>query len=348
MTRDPFPRAQRRRLSTRPPGASRLARALRIALTGTTGFLGQSFAAAALAAGHAVRGLVVVGGAGRVAEGVEVVTGELGDLAAVRTLVEGAEVLVHLAALGVQGRDRDLERMTRVNVVEPLALLEAAKAAGISRVVAAGTCLEYTGHGRLPDAPCATAARVDEESPAEPDDPYGATKSAGGLLLRVRARALELPLLYLRFASMYGPGDDPAKLLPAAVRAATEGAPFAMTPGAQVREWLHVDDAVRALLAATAAKVAGASLVNVGTGEGVALRDVVALVFAGAGADPALVRAGERPYRRGEVHRLVMDCARARRPARLGAGGRPPQRDCRPRPERATGRKVEPWLSDGL
>jgi nucleoside-diphosphate-sugar epimerase len=179
-------------------------------------------------------------------------------------------------------------------------------------VVAAGTCLEYTGQGMLPDAPAADGSPAGEESPAEPAEPYGATKSAGGLLLRSRARALGVPLLYLRIASMYGPGDDPAKLVPAAVCAAVTRAPFEMTPGEQVREWLHVDDAVRALLAAVALPAPAAGLVNVGTGEGRRAREVVALVFEAAGADPALVRVGALAYRRGDVHRIVMDCTRAR------------------------------------
>jgi dTDP-6-deoxy-L-talose 4-dehydrogenase (NAD+) len=284
---------------------------LRLALTGTNGFLGRAFAAAALAAGDAVRGLVLPGTAG-VPRGVEPVAGALSDEAALRELLRGCDALVHLAALGVQGRDRDFERMTQVNVVEPIGLLQAAAAAGVQRVVAVGTCLEYAGHGRLPDAPCATDVVVGEDAPTEPDDAYGATKAAGGLLLRARARALGLPLRYLRFASMYGPGDDAAKLLPGAIRAAVTRTPFPMTPGAQVREWLHVDDGVAALRAALAAPLRSVELVNVGTGEGVALRDVVGMVFEEAGADPGLIRAGERTYRQGEVHRVVMDCARAR------------------------------------
>ena len=202
--------------------------------------------------------------------------------------------------------------MTEVNVVAPLRLLELAAEAGVTRLVAAGTCLEYTGHGRLPDAPVASAPRLGEESSAEPADPYGATKSAGGLLLRARARALGLPALYLRLASLYGPGDDPQKLLPAAARAAVRRQPFEMTPGAQGREWLHVDDAVRALLAALGAPPGATGIVNVGTGEGLSLEALVRRVFEVAGADPSLVRAGARPYRAADVHRLVMDCARAR------------------------------------
>jgi nucleoside-diphosphate-sugar epimerase len=322
---------------------------LLIALTGTTGFLGRSFAAAALAQGHAVRGLVPPG-AGAPPEGVEALPGALGDDAAVRALLRGADALVHLAALGVQSRDRAFERMAQVNVVEPLALLAEAKAAGVRRLVAAGTCLEYSGHGRLPDAPAAAAPRLDEASPAEPADPYGATKAAGGLLLRAHARALGLSAWYLRFASLYGPGDDPAKLLPSAVRAAVARAPFEMTGGAQVREWLHVEDAARALLAALVAEPPEpVALVNAGTGEGVALRDVARLAFEAAGADPSLVRAGARPYRPGDVHHLVMDCARAR----LALPGWRPATELRRgieelvRRERARGGKDGAWPTSG-
>jgi nucleoside-diphosphate-sugar epimerase len=74
-----------------------------------------------------------------------------------------------------------------------------------------------------------------------------------------------------------------------------------------------VDDAVAALLAAAAAPpAAGVEVVNVGTGEGLALRDVVRRAYELAGADPGLARLGARPYRPGEVHRLVMTVERAR------------------------------------
>lgn len=286
---------------------------MRLALTGTSGFLGRRFAGAAREAGHEVRGLAAA--PARVdGLGIEVVPGTLGDGAAVRSLVEGADVLVHLAALGVQSRDRDRERMRLVNEVLPLALLEAARAAGVGHAVLTGTCLEYTGHGRLPGAPAAGAPCCTEESPTEPADPYGATKARGGAAQRARAASLGLRAWYLRFASMYGPGDDPGKLLPGAVAAALARKPFEMTPGEQVREWLHVDDAVRALLAAVAAPPPDpVTTLNVGTGVGTPIVELVRSVFALAGADPALVRAGARPYRVGEVHRLVLDVSRAER-----------------------------------
>lgn len=285
---------------------------MRIALTGTSGFLGRAFASAAGASGHDVRGLVRSGGR-PLPGGVVPVPGDLGDREAVRRLVRGADVVVHLAAMGVQSRDRDAQAMTLVNAVQPLALLDAAAAAGVKRAVLAGTCLEYTGHGRLPDASARGAPLCDEASPTDPADPYGASKAAGGAAQRLRAGALGLSAWYLRLASLYGPGDDPAKLLPGAVAAAVARKPFDMTPGEQVREWLHVADAVDALLAAIATPPpAPVTTLNVGTGEGVALLALVRRAFALAGAGPALVRPGARAYRAGEVHRLVMDVSRAR------------------------------------
>lgn len=283
---------------------------MRIALTGTTGFFGRAVAAAAVAAGHSVRALVRPG-APRPTAGAEVVDGQLGDGSEQR-LVEGCEVVVHLAALGVQRRDRHWARMAHVNAVHPLALLEAASAAGVRRVVLAGSCLEYSGHGRLPDAPASGAPLCDETSPTEPPEAYGATKAAGGLLQRTRARELGLRGWYLRFASMYGPGDDGSKFLPAAVRAAVTATPFEMTGGEQVREWLHVDDGAAAVLAAAATEPREpVATLNVGTGDGIMLRELVHEVFRMAGSDRELVRAGARPYH-GEVHRLVMDPSRAR------------------------------------
>ncbi len=284
---------------------------MRLAVTGSTGFLGRRLVAAALAQGHAVRALVR---AGRPAPaGVEPVAGDLGDAAALRRLVAGAEAVLHLAAVGVQSRDRDWARMVAVDVAQPLVLAEAAAAAGARVLVAAGTVLEYRGHGRLPGAPAPAGAACAEDDATEPADPYGAAKAAGGLVLRARARELGLPCWYLRVASLYGPGDDPQKLLPAALAAARAGAPFEMTAGEQVREWLHVDDAAAAfLVAAGAAPPPGGALLNVGTGEGRPLAEVVARAFAACGADAGLLRLGARPYRAGEVHRLVMDPARAR------------------------------------
>ncbi len=285
---------------------------MRIAMTGTTGFLGRHLVPAALAAGHRVRALVRY--ARTPPAGIEVLQGELGYVEALRQLVKGADVVVHLAAVGVQARNRDWHRMVEVNVAEPLALAEACAEAKVKRLVTVGTCLEYRGQGKLPDSYGPVGRLCSEDDPLEADEPYGAAKAAGGLLIRSLARGLGLPCWYLRFAPIYGAGDDPQKVLPAAVRAALERRYFECTAGEQVREWLHVADAVEALLAAIELDPPGGGVaLNVGTGVEATLLDVLRRVFTLAGADPALIHAGALPYRRGEAHRLVMTTDRTRR-----------------------------------
>ncbi len=288
-----------------------------LAVTGGTGFLGRHLVPALVAAGHRVR--VLSRREVTLPPGAEQVRGDLEDTKAVAHLLAGTECLVHLACLGVQSRDREWGAMLRVNVEAPVRLVEVAARACVASAIAVGTCLEYQGFGKLPDAPWRKGEdpRCDESSLLESADPYGATKAAGGVALRARARELGLPLLYLRLASLYGAGDDEAKLLPSAARAAVARRPFEMTGGAQVREWLHVDDAVAALLAAVAHPpgLAG-DVLNVGTGSGVPLAHVVASLFQLSGTPPELLKAGARPYRRGEPHQLVMRADRARE--RLG------------------------------
>jgi nucleoside-diphosphate-sugar epimerase len=258
---------------------------VRLAVTGATGFVGRHLLPAALRAGHEVVALVRPGRTLPPAPGLTVVAGELGNAAVLEPLVRGADAVVHLAALGVQGRDRDPAAMEAANVAGALRLAEAMAAAGVARLVAAGSVLELS-----------------------PEDPYGASKAESRRRLAEAAARLGLRGWYLRLASLYGPGDDPQKLLPAAVAAARAGQPFEMTPGGQVREWLHVDDAVAALLrACQLAPPSPLAELDVGTGEGVPLADLVRQVYRLAGRDEALVRAGARPYRAGEVMRLVMD-----------------------------------------
>lgn len=227
--------------------------------------------------------------------------------------LEGVDVLVHLAALGVQSRDRDWSAAAEANVTRSLALVRAARVAGVSHVVATGTCLEYRGHGVLPDRPVSPrggAPRCDEDTALEPTDAYGASKAAGGLMLRAWAREAEMPLWYLRYASIYGPGDDAAKFLPAAVRTLRGDGDFSMSGGEQVREWLYIDDALRALELAITTAPDDVRTLNIGTGSGVELRTLVGEVVRRVGADPARVRP-TLPYRRHEAHHLVMDVERS-------------------------------------
>ena len=148
-----------------------------IAVTGGTGFVGRCFVEMAAQAGFAVRAL-----ARRVPSdspvGVAWFPGDLGDTKALARLVEGAEAVVHIA--GVVNA-AEPEEFTRGNVDGTLALLEAARAAGVSRFVC-----------------------VSSLSAREPDlSAYGASKARAELL--VKASGLDWTIL--RPPTVYGPRD---------------------------------------------------------------------------------------------------------------------------------------------
>jgi nucleoside-diphosphate-sugar epimerase len=288
-----------------------------IAVTGATGFVGRHFIASALHRGHKIRALVR--GALRVpphwkSQSVRLVQGDLSDTERVSAeLLDGADALVHLAAAGVQGRARDWQTTVPVNAVLPLSLLQRTVAQGIPRTVVLGTCLEYAGYGVLPARPTRRRVtyRCREEASPEATDLYGATKAAGGTLLRAYARSVGHCLWYLRMASLYGIGDDSEKFLPALIRSLRTGRPFPMTPGEQLREWLHIDDAVEAMhLALEAPAPPEVCAVNVGTGVGLTLKELALRVCGLMGTPVELVQPGVLPYRSHEAHQLVMDVQR--------------------------------------
>lgn len=290
-----------------------------IAVTGSTGFLGQSFVAHAIDAGHSIRALVASDeAAARLPSRISLVRGRLGDAASIRELVDGADVLVHLAAVGVQASDRNWEGLVDVNVMGTMRVLSAAAGSSVKHAVLAGTCLEYRGFGRLPEASCPDLRLCDEESPLGNADPYGATKAAAALVATALSMQLGFPLWYLRFSSMYGAGDNPRKLIPSAISAARARRRFVMTPGEQVRDWLHVDDACRALMMAVGRRPIEPTVLNVGTGEPVKIRRIVDRIFEVCGAPASLIEVEPSRYRRNEPHVLVLDCARVA--AALGWG----------------------------
>lgn len=282
---------------------------MRIAVTGASGYLGQRVVERALAQGFAVRALQRHPHASA-SRHVDWVPGDLASPEALRTLLAGADVLVHLAAIGVRSNDRHWDAAFQVNTTGAVNVMVAAAAAGVRRAVVTGSWIEYSGHGSLPDHPVGGggAPLCTEHDRTEPIGAYGATKAAGGLLARALARESNLPLWYLRLASVYGPADYPTKVLPAALDAALAARAFPMSGGAQVRDWVHVDDAADAIIRAAATPPPGdAAIANVGTGEPVVLADLVPRVFRLAGAPESLVQIGVLPYRRHEPHHLVLD-----------------------------------------
>jgi nucleoside-diphosphate-sugar epimerase len=225
----------------------------------------------------------------------------LEDPEAVGTVVDrfGPEQLAHLAWTTTPGAYwGSLDNLRWVRAT--LALYEAFVAAGGRRAVVAGTCAEYDWSVEL---------LSEATTPLRPQGLYGTAKHAAHELLEAAAGETGVPVAWARLFSVYGPGEQDGRLVPSVLAALRAGEPALVSEGSQVRDFLHVDDAARALVALLDGPVVGA--VNVASGLGVPVKEVVAtLAHLEGRAD--LVRYGARPAPASEPARLVADVGRLR------------------------------------
>jgi dolichol-phosphate mannosyltransferase len=165
--------------------------------------------------------------------------------------------IFHLAAHGAYSWQMDAEQITRTNVVATAQLLEAALAVGFEVFVNTGSSSEY---GRQDHAP-------NEDEPASPDTPYGIAKAAATALSVKAARAHAAQICTLRLYSVYGPYEDPRRLLPSLIVHGRRGVFPSLVDPRTARDFVYVEDVVRAYLTlARNPMVEPGAIYNVGTG----------------------------------------------------------------------------------
>jgi UDP-glucose 4-epimerase len=284
---------------------------MRILITGGAGFIGSTLADACLAQGHRVavvddlsagREANVAGGA-RLYK-VDVRTPALDEVMA----AERPDLVSHHAAqVSVRRSVDDPMLDASINVLGTLNVLETARRHGVRRVVFASTGGAIYGE---PDGPAAA-----EDHPRRPQSPYAIAKLAAEHYLDGYRRG-GLEVVVLRYGNVYGPRQDPhgeAGVVAIFIQRILAGlTPTIFGDGEQVRDFVYVDDVVRAnLLAHEAALPAGRPAVyNVGTGRGTSVNALWAALA--AIARPA-VSPSHEPARTGDLLRSVLDVTRARR-----------------------------------
>ena len=181
------------------------------------------------------------------------VRGDIGDQPAVAGLLaaEAVDIVVHLAAESHVDRSIDgPAAFVDTNIVGTFRLLEAAL--GHWRRLPADRKARFRFHhvstdevfGDLPP----DARAFDEEAGYAPSSPYSASKAASDHLVRAWHRTYGLPVVLSNCSNNYGPFHFPEKLIPLAILNALEGKAVPVYgKGANVRDWLHVEDHVRAL-----------------------------------------------------------------------------------------------------
>lgn len=177
-----------------------------------------------------------------------------------------------------------------------LDLLTAFAEQGGRRVVTAGTCAEYSWE---PGGVCR-----ENGTPLAPASLYGASKDALRRMQESLASQLGFSSCWGRVFFPYGPGEPEGRLVPSVVQSLLKGEAARCSHGRQIRDFMHVDDVGRAFAVLVSGDCAGA--VNIGTGRGVAIADVVTTIGRIVGRED-LIRLGELPAREDEPDELVAD-----------------------------------------
>jgi UDP-N-acetylglucosamine 4-epimerase len=291
-------------------------------VTGGAGFIGSHLVETLLGLGQRVRVLdsFVTGHrrnleeAGRGRTGMlELVEGDIRDLQTCRQAVQGAEVILHQAALGSVPRSiTDPLATHAANVTGFLNVLWAAREAGVRRIVYASSSSVYGDHPGLPKV---------EDLVGRQLSPYAVGKFADELYANAFGQAYGLELLGLRYFNVFGPRQDPegpyAAVIPLWFRSLLVGEPvFINGDGLTSRDFCYVDNVVQAnLLAATTTNPdAIGKVYNVAVGDRTTLLELFEGIRAQVSRfrpEAAVVRPVHRETRAGDVRHSLADVSRA-------------------------------------
>jgi UDP-glucose 4-epimerase len=227
---------------------------------------------------------------------------EIEDASELAPLLRGCDVVVHLAGpASVATSFRDPLSYVRAHVMGTAALVDAARSAGVERFILVSSAEVY---GRPAEA------QVRENAPLQPRSPYAAAKLGAEAIVGAAARAGGPKALILRPFSVYGPGQRSSSLLAEMIAQAARGDSIVARDLRPVRDYCHVEDVARAILAASGVAVAEVETFNAGTGVATSVGALAAMVFEVLGRSGTVHESGAE---RGaaEIFRLVADPAHA-------------------------------------
>ena len=253
--------------------------AMRCVVTGGCGFIGSHIVDALVRDGCEVAVLddLSTGNLEYLNPAAELVEGSVADGEVVRSAVEGATWVFHLAALPrVQQSVDDPVGTHTINVNGTLNVLQAAREHGVERVVVSSSSSVYGDQ---------ETHLMTEDLAPNPLSPYGLHKLIGEQYADLFASLFGMQIVSLRYFNVYGPRQSAegayALVIPHFLRLRDEGKPLTVYgDGCQTRDYVHVDDVVRANLNAANSELSAGRAValNVGSGEETSVNEIAAMV----------------------------------------------------------------------
>jgi nucleoside-diphosphate-sugar epimerase len=232
--------------------------------------------------------------------------GDLRDRDAVRAAMADVEVVFHLAAISsVQRSIVDPVESIDVNVRGAMQVLQMAQESGVRRVILASSAAVYGDSEALP---------LSEREAPKPLSPYAVHKLACEHLCKVFTQMYGLETVALRYFNVYGARQRPDAEYAAAIPRFVERLRHNETPvifgdGEQTRDFIHISDVVRANLLAAESPTACGCAINIASGRGASVNEVVRILTELTGAT---VAPRYEPPQPGDIRESVADIALAR------------------------------------
>lgn len=295
-----------------PDGRSELA-GKRVLVTGAGGFIGSYVVRALVSAGAEVYAMsssvssVMPARLADIAADIRLVEANLTDRSAMDSMAEtvAPELVAHLAAFTHVGKSfRRVDENISTNIQGTVNLLQALEGR-YERLVYTGTSEIYGD----------TPTPFREDGPVNPVSPYSVSKYAGERYALMFHQAYRWPIVCLRPFNAYGPWQTPDRVIPEIILTALRGGELLMTDGRQTREFNYVEDLAAGFVAALTTPGNDGTVINLGCGEDVSIRDLTTLILDLMG-NPIEARLGALDHRPTEIWSMFCDNTRARQ--RLG------------------------------
>lgn len=282
-----------------------------VLVTGAAGFVGAAATNALVEHGHVVHVLLRSSSnpwrLAAIRQQIQFHTVDVHDAPAVARVFREVQpkAVLHLATHGAYEKQADPRAILGTNILGTYNLLEAAAECGARVFVNTGSSSEY-GYKSAP---------MRESDRLEPNSYYSIAKAAQTHLCAFAATRWPLGVAVFRLFSVYGPWEEPARLIPTVIRRARAGLPLEMVARDVARDFVYVDDVVRALVDFEQLQSIRGEVFNLGSGVETKLEDVVGVVQDLVGRGSA-VKWGAMVARQWDTNRWCADPSQTR--ARLG------------------------------
>ena len=298
---------------TPQPGDPKSYEGLNVLVTGADGFIGSHLADRLVREGAHVTALSLYNSFDThgwlddllptVLSRMTMVRGDVRDASMMRQLAQGQDIIFHLAALiAIPFSYVAAQSYVETNILGTLNVLEAARSAGVRRVVQTSTSEVYGSAITMP---------ISERHPLQGQSPYSATKIGADMMAEAYVRSFGMPIAILRPFNTFGPRQSERAVIPTVVRQLLDPACRAVRVGdvSTLRDFTFVADTAAAFLAiGTAEGIVFGQPYNAGSGSAVSVRDLIDLAIEITGSGK-LVKCDLERMRpdRSEVRALLAD-----------------------------------------